>query len=232
MTASSDRDRFRKLVTSARVIIFDFDGVLADSEKYHFAAYRDVFAKYGHAVDEVEYYKYWTSLGHGARGEIERHNLDLDPLAIREEKRPTFSGYCRDGSIRLFPEAIEIVSRLSAAGKILTIASGSERADIDAILENGGVQGAFKHIIGSDTVPTIKPAPDIFLAMLDAVAAEPYECVVFEDAEKGVQAAIASDIPVIAIHTPETSSIDFSLADVVFASHAEFLQCVRSTFPD
>ena len=62
-------------------MIFDFDGVLADSEKWHFATYSEVFARHGHTIDETEYYKYWTSLGMGARGEIERFGLDLDPIA-------------------------------------------------------------------------------------------------------------------------------------------------------
>jgi beta-phosphoglucomutase-like phosphatase (HAD superfamily) len=70
---------FKQLFEKAKAIIFDFDGVLADSEKYHFITYSEVFARYGHTIDETEYYKYWTSLGLGARGEIERHNLDLDP---------------------------------------------------------------------------------------------------------------------------------------------------------
>lgn len=52
-------------------------------------AYNAVFRKRGHTIDETEYYKYWTSLGLGPKGEIERHRLSIGPLAIRREKRPT-----------------------------------------------------------------------------------------------------------------------------------------------
>jgi len=227
-----DRRRLHRLLSTVRTIIFDFDGVLADSERYHFLAYSEIFARHGHRVDEKEYYKYWTSLGHGARGEIERHGLDLDPLAIREEKLPIFSRYCSDGSITLYPEARELIERFARAGKTLTVASGTARADIEAVLRNGGVDGAFAHVIGSDTVPAIKPAPDIFLAMLDATGCEPYECLVIEDAEKGMQAALAADIPVVVVRTRETRAFDFSLADAVFDDHADLLEAVREIYPD
>ena len=123
----------------ARGFILDFDGFLADSEKYHYLSYSEIFGRYGHTIDETEYYKYWTSLGHGAKGEIARHKLDLDPLKIREEKIPIFSRYCRDGSIKLFPEAKELLACLTATGKTLAIASGSFAPDIRAVLENAGV---------------------------------------------------------------------------------------------
>ena len=92
---------FTRLLEAAHAIIFDFDGVLACSERWHFVTYEEVFTRYGHTLDETEYYKYWTSLGHGARGEIERHDLDLDPVAIRAEKQPLFTERCRGGAAGL-----------------------------------------------------------------------------------------------------------------------------------
>ncbi len=220
---------FIRLFETAKAIIFDFDGVLADSEKYHFVTYREVFARYGHTVDETEYYKYWTSLGHGVKGEIERHGLDLDPLAIRAEKLPLFSECCRDGSIKLYDEVEEMLELLSRTGKILTIASGTASYDIEAILKNAGVAEKFVEIIGSDTVPAIKPEPDLFLAMLERLDLEPRECLVIEDAEKGMQAANAARIPVIVIRTRETKDFDFSDTDLTVDSHAELLELLRTT---
>lgn len=223
--------RFKKLFETCKAIIFDFDGVLVDSEKFHFMSYRDVFARHGHTVDEVEYYKYWTSLGHGSRGEVERHNLDLDPIMIRDEKRPIFSKYCRDGSIELFPEAQEIVRILAEADKILTIGSGTVRPDIEAILENAGLRDTFRTIVGSDMVERIKPHPDTFLRILDDIELEPYECLVIEDAEKGLQAAQTAHIPVVVIRTRETKDFDFSPADLTLDSHGEFLELLRAMYP-
>lgn len=223
-----NQNSFEELLFATRAVIFDFDGVLADSEKWHYATYSEVFARHGHTIDQSEYYKYWTSLGSGARGEIERHGLDLDPIAIRDEKRPLFSQRCRDGSIELFPEAFEFLERLAKMDRILAIASGTPAPDIEAILVNAGVRDYFTEIIGSDTVPAIKPAPDLFLAMLDRLGLAGEDCLVVEDAEKGMQAARAAGIPVIVIRTNETRQFDFTDADLSLDSHAEFLEMVRA----
>jgi HAD superfamily hydrolase (TIGR01509 family) len=214
---------FQGLVRTAKGLILDFDGFLADSEKYHYLSYKEVFARYGHDVDENEYYTYWTSLGHGAKGEIERHNLDLDPVTIRDEKRPIYTRYCEDGSITLYAEATELLGLLSGTGKILAIASGSLTHDIKAVLRNAGQDDLFAAILGSDTVPKIKPAPDVFLKTLEAIDLDSSECLVFEDAEKGMFAAIEAGIPVIIVRTRETRRFDFDRATLLLDSHAELV---------
>ena len=222
--------RFEALF-SARVVIFDFDGVLVDSERFHYQAYNAVFQKYGHTIDETEYTRYWTSLGLGPAGEVERHRLAIDPKAIRDEKRPIFSEYCLRGTIRFFPEARELVERLHRAGKTLTIASGSVRADIDAILAHEELAGHFAFIVGSETVSALKPAPDIFLHVLDAVGASPHDALVVEDAEKGVGAALAAGLPVAVVRTNETRAIEFAGANLVLDSHTELIEFARRAFP-
>jgi beta-phosphoglucomutase-like phosphatase (HAD superfamily) len=189
--------------------------VLVDSERFHYLAYNAVFQKYGHTIDETEYYKYWTSLGLGPKGEVERHRLSIDPDAIRREKRPIFSEFCRNGTIRFFPEARELVDRLWRARKTLAIASGTMGSDIEAILANEGVRGRFASVVGSDTVAALKPKPDIFHKVLDDVGASAREAVVVEDAEKGVGAAIAAGIPVLVVRTPETPTIELKGADLI-----------------
>jgi beta-phosphoglucomutase-like phosphatase (HAD superfamily) len=234
LAESRPRDeRFARFQTlfSARVVIFDFDGVLVDSERFHYLAYNAVFQKHGHSIDETEYYKYWTSLGLGPKGEVERHGLSIDPAAIRREKRPIFSEFCRNGTIRFFPEAREFVDLLWRARKTLAIASGTMGSDIDAILENEGVRGHFAAVVGSDTVAALKPAPDIFQRVLSDVRASPREAVVVEDAEKGVGSAIAAGVPVVVVRTKETRAIEFTGADLVVESHQELVELARRTFP-
>jgi HAD superfamily hydrolase (TIGR01509 family) len=226
--SNSRLEPFQRLF-AARVVIFDFDGVLVDSERFHYRAYNAVFQKYGHTIDETEYYKYWTSLGLGPAGEIERHGLSIDPLAIRREKRPIFSEYCRDGTIRFFPEAREFVDRLWRAKKTLAIASGTMGSDIEAILENEGVRDRFASVVGSDTA-ALKPSPEGFLTVLREVGASAADAVVVEDAEKGVGAALAAGLPVVVVRTTETRDIDFDGADLVLESHAEMVDLARRAF--
>jgi HAD superfamily hydrolase (TIGR01509 family) len=212
------------------LVIFDFDGVLVDSERHHYAAYNAVFQKYGHTLDETEYYKYWTSLGLGPKGEIERHRLSLDPDMIRREKRPTFTEYCRSGVVRFFPESREVVERLSRAGKTLAIASGTLTTDIAAVLENEKLADRFACIVGCDTVPALKPAPDIFNYVLRELGVAPGNAVVIEDAEKGVGSARAARLPVVVVRTPETRNIEFEGADLVVESHREWVEMTREVF--
>jgi HAD superfamily hydrolase (TIGR01509 family) len=221
-------DKFRCLF-SVPLVIFDFDGVLVDSERHHMASYNAVFQKYGHTLDPAEYAKYWTSLGHGPKGEIQRHKLNIDPDAIRREKRPIFSELCRNGTVRFFPEARELVNLLVGAGKELAIASGTMKRDIMAILENEGLLETFDSVVGSD-IAALKPDPESFLMVLANVNASPSEAVVVEDAEKGVSAAIAAHIPVVVVRTPETSDIDFSSADLVLESHKEWVEMTKRAF--
>jgi len=214
---------------AARVVIFDFDGVLVDSERFHYQSYNAVFQKYGHTIDPVEYAKYWTSLGLGPKGEIERHRLSIDPLVIRREKRPIFSELCRNGTIRFFPEARELVELLIRVKKTLAIASGTMRIDIEAILENEGLRQHFASVVGSDTA-ALKPDPESFLMVLAEVGASPSEAVILEDAEKGVSAAVTAKIPVVVIRTPETGAIPFEGADLILESHEELIDFARRTF--
>ena len=227
MNLDSRLTRFAHLFES-RLVIFDFDGVLVDSERHHMASYNAVFQKYGHTLDPVEYAKYWTSLGHGPKGEIERHQLNIDPDAIRREKRPIFSELCRNGTVRFFPEARELVDLLVRANKTLAIASGTMKSDIEAILKNEGLRRHFASVVGSDTA-ALKPDPESFLMVLREVGAPPSDAVVIEDAEKGVGAAMAARIPVV-VRTPETRAIPFEGADLVLESHAELVDLARRLF--
>jgi beta-phosphoglucomutase-like phosphatase (HAD superfamily) len=214
----------QRLLCAARALVFDFDGLLADSERFHYEAYNAVFSRYGHTLDRKEYWKYWTSLGHGVQGEIDRHGLDLDPVAIRREKMPIFTRYCEDGTIGLYDEARRMIDLLATTGKKMAVASGTPASDVRAVLRNAGVAQLFAVVLGSDTVKRVKPAPDVFLKTAEALKLSPAECLVFEDAEKGMFAALEAGMPVVIVRTPQTQGFDFDRADLVAESHAEMVE--------
>jgi putative hydrolase of the HAD superfamily len=140
---------------------------------------------------------------------------------------PIFSRYCEDGSIALFDEAKEMIDLMSGSGKTMAIASGTPAPDIRAVLRNAGAADVFETIVGSDVVAKVKPAPDIFLKTLEVLELAPRECLVFEDAEKGMYAAITAGIPVVVIRTPETRRFDFTRADLTVDSHSEMVRLLR-----
>jgi len=227
--ASPHSEKVNSILEQAEGIIFDFDGLLADSEPYHYLAYNQVFERYGHTLDKNEYWVEWTSKGKGIAGEIARHNLvlDIDPIKLREQKFEVYSKYCQDGDIPLFPEAIKVVELLKPRFP-LAIASGSWEHDIRSILKNAGVENLFENILGKESASKEKPHPDIFLRASEALKCPASECVVIEDALKGLDAAKAAKMWCVIIRNELNRTIDFSRADLVVSSLSEFAVLLKT----
>ena len=223
-------DRKTKLHTlfeNSKAAILDFDGLLADSEPFHYKAYNEVFERYGHTLDKKEYWMEWTSKGKGIAGEIERHNLklDVDPVELRKQKFEVYTQFCESGEIKLFPDAIDLVKKLASNHK-LAIASGSWATDIRHILRNAGALELFPVILGKESAKREKPFPDIFLNAAEKLGCSPAECFVLEDALKGLNAANEADIPCIILQNELNRNIDFKNAEMVFPSLADFFSAL------
>ncbi len=204
-----------ELMSGVTTVIFDFDNIIADSEPYHFRAYQKVFLDEGHTLDRDEYWKEWTFRGGGAEGEISRHELDLDPDYIRSRKDPIYSAWCRSGEIEVFPEALEIIRTLDRKGYSMAVASGSYSHDILAIIDGSGLEKYFRTVIGKDMVENRKPDPETYLKAMEELGVKPSECLVIEDAVKGIISAHAAGIKVIGVKTDVTEGLDLDGADLV-----------------
>ena len=217
-------DKLRSLLEHCPCVVFDFDGLLADSEPFHYRAYNEVFERYGHTLDQEEYWVEWTSKGKGIAGEIARHNLNLgvDPLEMRQQKFEVYSRFCEGGDIKLFPEALALAKTLASTHR-LAIASGSWTKDIRSILKNADALSHFPVILGKESAPREKPHPDIFLKAAEALEHPPESCLVMEDALKGLNAATEAGMACLIIKNRLNQNIDFSGADLVLSSLAELI---------
>ena len=218
----------KRILGRAGAVIFDFDNVVVDSEPFHYEAYARVFASHGHTIDRDEYWLEWTSKGGGAVKEIRRYGLGLDPKKIQAEKDPIYAAFCRDGSVAPFPEALETVRLLAGAGFTLAIASGSYRADIEAILGAHGVRDLFAAVVGKDGIERYKPDPETYLAACAELQMPPGRCVAVEDAEKGVRSARAAGMPVILVETAITRGLSIGGADLALGGVAELRDLLRA----
>jgi beta-phosphoglucomutase len=227
-TASSQLLKTKLLLKKNNGIIFDFDGLLADSEPYHYRAYNEVFQRYGHSLDKDEYWIEWTSKGKGIAGEIDRHNLQLnvDPVKLRQQKFEVYSKYCQGGDIKLFPESFEVVELFKVSHSI-AIASGSWKHDIGDILKNAAAEHLFDKILGKESANKEKPHPEIFLNAAKAIECPPSQCIVIEDALKGLFASKAAGMSCIIIRNQLNKNIDFSGADLIFSSLSDFLTTIK-----
>ncbi len=202
--------RLQHLLKNIRGVLFDFDGLLANSEEYHYLSYNEVFKRYGHTLDREEYWLWWASRGAGPHGEIKRHGLEhIDPYEVSRAKEPIFSAYCQSGKIQLFDGVREVVSRMHKQGFQLAVATGSSAADARAVLAHQGIADLFHTIIGKEETKHRKPAPDAWLIAAARLQLPPDACIAFEDAEKGLTAAITAQIPCVIIRNPLNKTFDF-----------------------
>lgn len=219
-----------------RALIFDFDGVVADSEPAHLAMLQQVLGELGIFLSREEYYADY--LGYDDRGcftaALTAHGRPVDDATIQSlvaRKARAYLDYIRQ-HLYIFPGVQQFVSEV-APRYPLAIASGALRQEIDMILEVAGLRSAFAHITSAEDVRHGKPAPDPFVhALADLNRATrltrcpllPADCLVIEDSIPGIRSAHAAGMKVLAVantHTieelREAEAITSSLADVRLA---------------
>jgi HAD superfamily hydrolase (TIGR01509 family) len=207
-------------------IVFDFDGVIANSEPLHCLAFRDVLAAHGVSLTEAEYYNRY--LGYDDVGAFRAigtdHGVrwDIDHVAaLVDEKAARMEALEREQSV-LFPGAEDAIRRAAAAVPI-AIASGALRAEIVRVLDSAGLTGLFAAIVAAEDTPASKPAPDPYLRAVDLLsrAAEgqvaPYACVAIEDSRWGLASARAAGLRTVAVTNTYTDVELSGAADLVIA---------------
>lgn len=189
-----------------RAVVFDFDGVIANSEPLHFQALRDSLAPEGIDIDEEEYVR--SYLAYDDRGairialELHGHAYDTDRVnAIAARKTVLFEELIR--RVPFFPGIPELIGSL-AREMPLAIASGARREEIETILESGGLRSHFAAIVGADDVALGKPHPEPYRTAVEllkprspGLVAE--DCVAFEDSMAGIASARGAGLTVVAV---------------------------------
>ena len=203
-----------------KAIVFDFDGVLADSEPLHLRAYQEVLAALGVTLTRDAYYAHY--LGYDDEGvfttvaaaqgfELDAQRLD----ALITEKGRVFDGIIESGDL-LYPGAVSCVERMAAAFP-LGIASGALRHEIEAILRGGRLNHYFRFIVASGDTPESKPAADPYRRAVELHAVAPSECLAIEDSRWGIESAKAAGLSCVAI-TNTYPRDQLALADRVIDS--------------
>jgi beta-phosphoglucomutase len=199
-----------------RALIFDFDGVIADSEPVHFATFHKILGEIGIRLTEEEYYSRY--LGYDDRGcfaaALAAHGRPAPTDVVDDLVGRKAGAYFHQIKQRLviFPGVRELV-RESAARYRLAIASGALRHEIEFILEEAGIRKEFEHITSAEDVTHGKPHPEAYVHALSALnrtapsghhtlAVE--DCLVIEDSVPGIQAAHGAGMKVLAVANTHT----------------------------
>ncbi len=200
-------------------VIFDLDGLLADTEPLHCCACQAALRAKGATLTEADYVEHWVRSGKGIADWVSQQGLNLDPEELRAQKSKRYLELLAS-SLRPMEGAVELLETLFGK-KTLALASSSYRDAVDGVLQGLKLAHYFKVIVSGLDVTKVKPAPDIFLAAARQAGAAASQCVVLEDAEKGVVAASQAGMLCIAVPNAHTRHHDFSKATRVCSSLKE-----------
>lgn len=177
--------------------LFDFDGTVADTMPVHFTAWNEALSLYDISLT-LEQHHGWA--GRPTReiirllSELHKTDLPVDEILLHKHKH-----YMKSlPEVKAIVPVVEIIN--ASHGKIpMAVVSGSRRPAIEAALDHLGMPHYFEFIVGAEDYANGKPAPDCFLHAAKLLNVEPQNCLVFEDAELGIQAAKAAGMEYLRI---------------------------------
>jgi beta-phosphoglucomutase-like phosphatase (HAD superfamily) len=215
--------------------LFDFDGVLVDSEPTHLAAFNDVLATHGLAIDESEYAERYLSLDDAGvfRAVLLRSGRTLQEDEVRAlvaAKGPKFMARFEE-SFRVFPGAADLVVRRAERGPV-AIVSGALESEIVFALEKIGVRASIAFIVSAGRTPTSKPDPGPFLFAMEELrrAGHSGGTVVVEDSTGGVTAAKRAGLRCVAVtHSCSRDELLRAGADAVVPDLASVTDALMET---
>jgi beta-phosphoglucomutase len=191
-----------------QAIVFDFDGVIADSEYLHLRAYQQVLAPEGISISNEEYFERY--LGYDDVGVfkalLKDKGLPLDEGRMQqliERKGERYESLAAAGEL-LFPGAADFI-RAAAAAVPIAIASGALTHEIEEVLERAGLRPLFPVIVGADQTIRSKPDPEPYqtaftrLRSLTSRDLIPSRSVAIEDSKWGLVSARAADLRCVAV---------------------------------
>jgi HAD superfamily hydrolase (TIGR01509 family) len=194
--------------SSLQAVVFDFDGVIADTEPLHLRAYQDILAGAGITLTEMDYYARYLGYDDvGAFRAIARDSgLTLDESTIRDliaRKSRRFEELEAAGAV-LFPGAVECVRRCAAEWP-LAVASGALRREIELVLHHAGLRDCFHLVVSAEDTPKSKPAPDPYRLAVERLRAatgaeiEAGRTIAIEDSRWGIQSARGAGLRCVAV---------------------------------
>ncbi len=204
-----------------RALVFDFDGLIIDTEVPVYRAWAEVYERHGERLTA----DFWaTIIGYGdghfdPMSDLERRlGRPLDRDAVQAGRRARQVELTN--ALEILPGVREWLRAATARGIRLGVASSSNRRWVTGHLERLGLD-RWDCVRCGDDVARTKPAPDLYLAVLECLGVAPGEAVAVEDSSVGVASAKAAGLYCVAVPSSLTSGHDFDRADIVVGSLAE-----------
>jgi beta-phosphoglucomutase len=180
-------------------VLWDMDGVIADTAEYHYRAWQDVFGERGVAFSKADFMRHFgqrhdTIIKFALGDSLPPQELN----AITERKQHIYRQRVSPNIVPL-PGAIELIKSLNEQRIKTAIASSAVPENIEVILRGLGIEGCFQATAWGTEVAEGKPSPQIFLLAAEKLGVNPANCVVIEDAIAGVAAASRAGMKCVAV---------------------------------
>ena len=210
------------MLENIRGTLFDLDGVIVDTARYHYLAWKRLANELG--------FDFTQSYNERLKGVSRMQSLEIlleiggitadeeEKLALAQKKNNWYVEYISSiNPSEILKGAREYITRIKTAGSKVALGSASKNAR--RILENLNITELFDVIIDGNKTSKAKPDPEVFLLGARELGLDPVDCVVFEDAEAGIEAAKRAGMRVVGIGNSEV----LRKADVVVAGLYELL---------
>lgn len=203
-------------------VLFDFDGVLVDTEWAIYQAWRRTFEAHDHDLPLEIYtrcigsdFQSWSPKTH--LEDLTGRAFDWHDLDARRQ----IDIHAELDGIGPMPGVRGLLEKLPDRSLPAAVVSSSSHQWVDGWLEKLGLLHHFHATVCRGDAPRIKPAPDLFLAAAERLAVDPRECLVIEDSLNGLSAAKAAGMQAWIVPNRVTRDLDFSAADRIFSSLEE-----------
>lgn len=196
-----------------RAVLFDFDGLIVDTESTGFHTWTEIYAEHGHELPLERYAQVigsdFSSSSYDPRKDLETLTgvlFDWEALEVRRKGRERELRK----SLLIHPGVVERLEEAKSLGLGTAIASSSPRFWIDSWVDQLGLHGYFDHITTVDDTGKVKPDPSLFVHAAGKLGAAADEVLIFEDSLNGLKAATAAGMRCIVVPGPMTRHLDFT----------------------
>jgi len=207
-----------------RALIFDMDGTIVDNMAFHTKSWIAFFERRGHAIDADAFFRATAGRQGGEiiRSHFGEHLLDDEVMTLNHEKEAVYRELYAPH--RKAVEGFEdLIADAKSQGIALAVGTAAPPANVEFTLDGLDLRRHFDAIVGATDVARGKPHPDVFLEAAKRCGAEPADCIVFEDAPLGVEAARRAGMRAVVLTTTLPAEA-FAEFDNVIAIVPDFAQ--------
>jgi len=211
-----------------RAILFDFDGVVIQSMEDHFEGWRRALAEYDIQMNPEELYVMEGSGAEELASQFTRKfNLPFNEAANIIERKQHF--YAQIKHLELYPHLLELLDWIEEKGLKIALVTGGKRDLVVEALERFGLMDRFGVIITADDVQYTKPSPEPYKLAAELLDVEPKECVVIENAPRGILSAKIAEMTCIAV-TSTLSPRYLKESDIITDDLKEVLETLKRLY--